>query len=248
MNNFKDHFSGHAGLYSRYRPDYPSTLFRFLSGHVKQHDLAWDCATGNGQAALGLSPYFDSVIATDASAAQLDNAIRADNITYRVAPSEQSGIADASVDLVTVAQALHWFDLDAFYTEVKRVLKPGGILAAWCYNLPECNAGIDAQVKRLYTELVGPYWPPERAHIETSYRNLPFPFDEQLSPKLVMKSEWSLEQLLGYLRTWSAVQRYIKEQGNDPVSLIESELTDAWGDPGKKLSLRWPLKLRWGFR
>jgi len=248
MNNFKDHFSGHAGLYSRYRPDYPSTLFRFLSGQVKQHDLAWDCATGNGQAAFGLSPYFDCVIATDASAAQLDNAIRADNITYRVAPSEQSGIADASIDLVTVAQALHWFDLGAFYAEVKRVLKPGGILAAWSYNLPECSPEIDAQIKRLYTEIVGPYWPPERAHIETSYRNLPFPFDEQLAPKLAMQSKWNLEQLLGYLHTWSAVQRYMNERGSDPVSLIERELTEAWGDPEKKHLLRWPLKLRWGFR
>jgi len=248
MTAFKDHFSGHAGLYSRFRPDYPPTLFRFLAGQAKGHTLAWDCATGNGQAALGLAPYFDNIIATDASNAQLEKAIRAENITYRIAPAEQSGLADASVDLVTVAQALHWFDLDAFYAEVKRVLKPGGILAAWSYNLLQCDPEIDALIKRLYTEIVGPYWPPERAHIETGYRNLPFPFDGQPSPKLAMQADWNQEQLLGYLRTWSAVQRYLNERGSDPLSLIEQELCDAWGDPGKKRRLRWPLTLRWGYR
>lgn len=248
MSSFKDHFSDHAGLYSRYRPEYPSTLFRFLAGQAKQHELAWDCATGNGQAALGLSPYFDAIIATDASTAQLENASRADNITYRVAPAEQSGLEDESVDLVTVAQALHWFDLDAFYAEVKRVLKPGGIIAAWSYNLLQCSPEVDTQIKRLYTEIVGPYWPPERAHIETGYRNLPFPFDEQQAPKLIMQTNWNLEQLLGYLSTWSAAQRYLKEHGSDPLSLIEKELTEAWGDSQQRRLLRWPLKLRWGYR
>jgi SAM-dependent methyltransferase len=243
---FKDHFSGHSSLYSRYRPDYPQTLYRFLAGCTPAHQLAWDCATGNGQAALALAEHYDRVIATDASAAQIEQAVAGRNIEYRVAPAEDSGLETASVDLVTVAQALHWFDLDAFYREVSRVLNPGGVLAAWSYNFLQCEAIIDALLNRYYSEIVGPFWPPERVHIEKGYRDLPFPFEEESAPKLFMQSNWSLDQLLGYLRTWSATQRYTQAHGTDPVLLIEKELTSIWGAPGTIHTIYWPLTLRWG--
>ena len=244
--SFKDHFSDHSGLYSRYRPDYPETLYRFLAGCVPSHQLAWDCATGNGQAALGLSPYFGKVVATDASAAQIQQAVAAENIDYRVVPAESSGLADTSVDLVTVAQALHWFDLDAYYIEVHRVLKPGGVLAVWSYSFLECETAVDAIIHHFYSDIVGPYWPAERIHIEKGYRDLPFPFEEQPAPLLTMQTDWTLEQLLGYLRTWSATQRYQKAHGFDPVTKIEADLTALWGSDREARPVSWPLTLRWG--
>lgn len=243
---FKDHFSGHSGLYSRYRPSYPVAMYRFLSECAPARLLAWDCATGNGQAAFGLAEYFEKVIATDASAAQLGQAAPHPRVEYRVATAEQVPLADHSVDLITVAQALHWFDLEGFYREVRRVLKPQGVLAVWSYNLLQCEAAIDALLNRFYAETVGPWWPPERVHIEQGYRALPFPFDEKQSPVFAMQTCWNLEQLLGYLRTWSAVQRYRKEWGLDPVTLIETELATLWGDPEQTRIIRWPLTLRWG--
>lgn len=242
---FKDHFSGHSGLYSRYRPYYPEALYRFLADAAPSRGLAWDCATGSGQAALGLSHYFDGVIATDASAAQLEKAAAAENIVYRLAPAEASGLDDNSIDLVTVAQALHWFDIDAFYEEAGRVLRPTGILAVWNYNMLQCEPAIDALLEHFYSEIVGPWWPPERTLIENDYKALPFPFVEQPSPDFAMHSKWDLNQLLGYLRTWSAVQRYFRDKGSDPVTLIEGELSRLWGPAETKRPIHWPLALRW---
>lgn len=245
---FKDHFSGHSELYSRYRPVYPAALYRFLADQAPSKALALDCATGSGQAAFGLAPLFRHVIATDASAAQLEKAEPAANIEYRVAPAEQSGLEDSSVDLITVAQALHWFDGERFYAEAERVLKPGGVLAVWCYGLLYCESAIEAQISYLYRDIVGPYWPPERIHIEQGYHDLPFPFKEQSSPEFYMTAEWDLQQLLGYLRTWSAVQRYTREKGHDPLDLVEQELAELWGDPLHHRPIRWPLSLRWGYK
>jgi len=244
--SFKDHFSGHSDLYSQYRPAYPTTLYRFLAGRTPGHDLAWDCATGNGQAARGLAEYFDRVIATDASAEQIDQATAAQGVEYRVAPAEQSGLADNSVDLVTVAQALHWFDLERFYEEVTRVLKPQGVLAVWSYSFLECQPEIDELLFHYYSDIVGPFWPPERVHIEKGYRELPFPYEEEAAPELAMQTDWKLEQLLGYLQTWSATQRYIREHGDDPTDLIKRRLAELWGPAETRYTIRWPLTLRWG--
>lgn len=246
MSLFKDHFSGHAALYSTYRPDYPAELYQFLADQSPSQQLVWDCATGSGQAALGLAEHFELVIATDASAEQIENAVSAENISYRVACAEQSGLADNSVDLITVAQALHWFDLNAFYTEVDRVLKPNGVLAIWSYNLLDAGDDITPLLNHLYHDIVGPYWPKERRHIEQGYRELPFPYTEQTAPQFAMSARWTLKQLTGYLRTWSAVQRYNKEHGSDALQLIEADLASKWGDENKAHTIRWPLSLRWG--
>lgn len=243
---FKDHFSGHSTLYSRYRPDYPPSLYRFLAEQAPQQELAWDCATGSGQAALGLAEHFSHVIATDASAAQLKQATPHPRVEYLVAPAEQVPLADHSVDLITVAQALHWFDLDGFYHEVRRVLRPDGVLAVWSYNLLQCEPAIDAVLNHFYAKTIGPWWPPERVHIENGYQDLAFPFTEEKSPDFAMQAQWSLPQLSGYLRTWSAVQRYQKEQGVDPVTLIEAGLAELWGEAEQVRIIRWPLSLRWG--
>jgi SAM-dependent methyltransferase len=246
MMQFKDYFSGHATDYAKYRPHYPAALFEYLASLTTQHERAWDCATGNGQAAFGLAPFFDEIIATDASEAQLKSAPRHEKITYRLATAGRTDIEPASVDLVTVAQALHWFDLAAFYAEVKRVLKPAGALAVWAYNLLEIEPGIDARLREFYDETIGPYWPPERRFIEDGYRSIPFPFRELAPPALRMAASWNLHELAGYLRTWSATKQFIKTRGFDPVTALEGELLPLWGVPESEKQVRWPLAMRIG--
>ncbi|WP_127475388.1 class I SAM-dependent methyltransferase [Sulfurivermis fontis] len=243
---FKDHFSGHAADYTRYRPGYPYALFAWLAQQAPGHERVWDCATGNGQAALGLAAHFDAVIATDASANQIAAATAHPRVRYAVAPAEASGIAAHSVDLITVGQALHWFDFPAFYAEAARVLKPGGVLAAWSYGLMQISPAVDAAVWRLYEPITGAYWPPERRYVEEQYHTLPFPLDEIAAPSFAMEAQWTLEQLLGYLGTWSAVQRYRKERGNDPLQLIADELAAAWGGADTVRRVVWPLSMRVG--
>lgn len=242
---FKDHFSGHAADYTRYRPAYPRALFAWLAQQASGHGLAWDCATGNGQAALGLAEFFDTVIATDASANQIAAASPHPRLRYAVAPAEATALDAHSVDLVTVGQALHWFDFPAFYAEVARVLKPGGVLAAWSYGLMQVSPAIDAAVWRLYEPITGAYWPPERRYVEAQYRTLPFPCAEITPPPFAMAAPWTLEQLMGYLGTWSAVQRYRQATGRDPLALIADELAVAWGEADTR-QVVWPLSLRVG--
>jgi SAM-dependent methyltransferase len=243
---FKDHFSGHAALYSCYRPSYPQALYAFLAEQTPAPTLVWDCATGNGQAAVALADHFERVVATDASAEQVKSAASHPRVDYRVAPAEASGLDDESVDLISVAQALHWFDHDAFFNEVSRVLRPGGLIAVWSYNLLRCTPAIDRLLYRYYSEIVGPFWPPERVHIENGYSDLPFPFDELPHPEFAMTTEWSLNQLLGYLATWSATRRYIAENDSDPLKPIEEELAGLWGEPQQQRNIEWPLTLRLG--
>jgi SAM-dependent methyltransferase len=221
-------------------------MFAYLADLVSDHRLAWDCATGNGQAAVPLSEFFERVIATDASEEQIRTATPNPSIEYRVAPAEKSNLETATCNLITVAQALHWFDLPAFYNEAKRVLKPEGVLAAWSYNLLRIDPSIDAIVNRFYDKTVGPFWPPERKIVETGYRDLSFPFEEISAPEFSMTAEWSIDALLGYLRTWSASKRYHQEIGRDPVTLIERELRDAWPDNADRLHVGWPLVIRLG--
>ncbi len=201
--NFKDHFSRQAEQYTQYRPHYPAELFRFLAGVPARTERAWDCGTGNGQAAVELAKYFDEVIATDPSARQIEHAVEHPRVSYLVAPAEQAPLADSSVDLVTVAQALHWFDHPRFYGEVRRVLRPDGAIAAWCYALASITPEVDAVVWHLYSDLLGTYWPPERQMTMDGYATIPFPFAELPDPKIAMTAEWSLDDLLGYLGTWS---------------------------------------------
>ncbi|MFN2453762.1 MAG: class I SAM-dependent methyltransferase [Pyrinomonadaceae bacterium] len=243
---FKDHFSKRSSDYAKYRPTYPLALFEFLASVVPSHQRAWDCATGNGQAARGLASFFEHIIATDASSAQISNAPAHEKITYSVAPAEQTGIESGSIDLVTVAQALHWLDLDKFYAEVQRVLRPSGIFAAWSYDLLNISAEIDPKITHLYEEVVGPYWPPERSIVEDGYRSVAFPFREVKTPHLRMQADWSLAELLGYVRSWSATQRFIEARGFDPVPEFAEEMLDVWGVPEEKRPVAWPLSLRVG--
>jgi SAM-dependent methyltransferase len=243
---FKDHFSRQAADYANFRPRYPREMFAYIASLAEDHVCAWDCATGNGQAAIELAGFFDRVIATDASDKQIRNAEPHDKVEYRVARAEQSGLPEHSVDVITVAQALHWFDLEAFYTEARRVLKSEGVVAASCYNLLEIGPEIDAILGRFYGEIVGPYWPAERKIIEDRYQTIPFPFDEIDAPGFVMTAHWSLAQLLGYLRTWSATQAFITTNGVDPTELILSDLSAVWGLSNREMRVRWPLTLRVG--
>lgn len=243
---FKDHFSGHAADYARYRPHYPEALFAYLASLVDGHELAWDCGTGNGQAAHGLATHFERVIATDASAEQIRSAIPHERITYRVEPAENTTLPSRSADLVLVTQALHWFDFDGFYAEVRRVLKPGGIIAAVSYAGSRVSPEIDPITQRYLHEIIEPYWPPERRYVDEGYRTIAFPFTELSPPTLQMKEWWSLDDFMGYLQTWSAAKRYERAHGTNPVDLIRPELLAAWGDPETKRIVRWPLNMRVG--
>ena len=243
---FKDHFSQHASDYARYRPDYPAALYEFLAEKVKQREVAWDCGTGSGQAALGLAAHFDRVIATDPSAEQIQNATRHERISYLAAPAEQTEIPSHSVDLVTAAQAAHWFDMERFSQEVRRVLKPDGMLAIWCYGLSRINSEIDKVVHHYYSNIVGPYWPPERRYIDEKYETLSFPFAELPAPEFYIKAEWDLNEFMGYLQTWSATQRFWQENDQNPLDIVHRLLVKAWGEPQARQTVHWPLYLRIG--
>ncbi len=243
---FKDHFSSVAASYSSHRPRYPAVLFEYLASLAPSREAAWDCATGSGQAALGLVEVFDRVIATDASAEQITNAHTHARITYKVATAEASGLDSDSVDLLTVAQALHWFNWDEFYPEAKRIIRQGGICAAISYLLCHTEPGVDRAIDRLYGEITAEYWPPERHYVEEKYQTIPFPFRELTPPNFDTTVSWTLPELLGYLSTWSAVDRYKADRGSDPLDLIRDELMDAWGDPQQPRTVIWPLVLRVG--
>jgi ubiquinone/menaquinone biosynthesis C-methylase UbiE len=227
-------------------------LFAWLAAQCREHEVAWDCGTGSGQAARDLAAHFKHVVATDASEAQLTQAQIAQthaeaHIDYRLAPAEMSGLVSDSIDLVVVAQVLHWFDVAAFHNEASRVLKPHGILAEWCYGHIEIdNAAVDGLIQNFYADVVGPYWPPERAHVENAYRKLPFPYERLPVPAFAMRVTWSLEQLMGYLRSWSATAQYIKVNGTDPVEELMQEIAPMWGDAEVCYTISWPLSLRVG--
>jgi len=240
---FRDHFSTRADQYQRYRPDYPPALFNWLAEQVQQRQVAWDVATGNGQAAATLAEHFDSVIATDASRQQIDNAVLNNRVTYRVAPAEASLLPDQSVDLVTVAAAIHWFDFEKFYIEARRVGRPHAVLAVWSYDMVNVSPEIDAVVWKLYRDITGPYWPEGRQFVEQRYRTIPFPFQEITVPEFEIVRTLTIDDFLGYLRTWSSVNRYTQSLGRDPVLEIEEDIRRLWsGDP----IARWPIFMRAG--
>ncbi|MEJ8566672.1 class I SAM-dependent methyltransferase [Elongatibacter sediminis] len=243
--SFKDHFSGHAGDYAVFRPEYPAELFDWLASRAPGRHLAWDVATGNGQAARVLARYFERVVASDASAEQIAQATGPAHVDFRVEPAEGSSLADGSVDLVTVAQACHWFDHAAFVDEVGRVSASGGVAAIWTYELARVNPVFDGQIDTFYRETIGPWWPPERCIVERGYRDLDFPWPELDSPRFVMRHDWTLDRFEGYLRTWSAVRRCQAVTGKDPVAGIHERLLDAWGvESGRSRTVEWPLAVR----
>lgn len=243
----KDHFSSLSAQYCAFRPSYPAPLFDYLAGLCRERRSAWDCACGSGQATLALAERFESVIATDASPQQIAAASPNPKVTYRVVPAERSGLEPNSIDLVGVAQALHWFDLDAFYREVERVLRESAVLAVWTYGALHVEGdGIDRLVQEFYYDIVGPYWPAERQLVEEGYRRLAFPFAEITPPPFGMQERWECARLLGYLRTWSATGRYLEQTGRDPVTALEERLSPAWGDPHSVRVVTWPLALRVG--
>lgn len=246
MSEFKDHFSGASDRYAAFRPGYPAALFTWLASLCAEHDAAWDCATGSGQAAAGLAPHFRAVAASDASTEQIVHARGPANVSFRVAKAESSGLADASIDLVAVAQAAHWFDLPCFYTEAHRVLKPGGVIALWGYGRLALPEDMDASFLRFYRDTLGPCWPPERALIDDGYRSLAFPFAEIATPGFFIEVEWNLPRLMDYVSTWSAVKRYHADGGNDPLPQLAAELAPTWGETDVVRPLRWPLFLRVG--
>lgn len=245
-NSFKDRFSSASPDYRRYRPAYPASLFRYLSSLTKYHDAAWDCATGNGQCAVALGDHYDRVYATDASSSQIHRAIRRKNVSYAVSEACGSGLAEQSVDIVTVAQALHWFANEAFYREVSRVLKKNGVIAAWAYGLPVISPKVDALVRELYSEITGGFWEPEIRHIDSNYRDLPFPFREIAAPPFSILARWTFEELKGYLGTWSAVAAMKSAGRGDPLNAVLPDLVEAWGAPPSKKNVLWSLVLRIG--
>lgn len=244
---FQDHFSGHAADYAAARPTYPPALYAWLAAQCGARTSVWDAGCGNGQAAVALAAYFDHVTATDPSAAQIAQATPHPRVTYRVEAAERCTLAARSVDLVTVAQALHWFDLDAFHAQTRRVLKPGGVIAEWCYGLSRVTPAVDNVFAQLHDSTLRPYWPPERRHIETGYRTLAFPFAVLTPiPTFEMRSDWTLPQYLAYLRSWSASQRHLHASGRDAVDAATPDFTRAWGDPAQRRAVCWPLALRAG--
>jgi SAM-dependent methyltransferase len=220
-------------------------VFAWLAQQTPQREYAWDCATGNGQAACGLAEHFARVIATDASAEQIANARPDPRIEYRVAPAESPDLAPASAALVTVAQAAHWFDRPRFYAAVRAALVPGGVIALWSYGLFTISRKIDELVENFYTGAIGPHWPPARRLIDEHYATLDFPFPEIAAPDFHMRASWTLVQVLAYLGTWSAMQRYRRAEGSDPLAAIAPELERLWGDAAQH-KVSWPLYLRIG--
>jgi SAM-dependent methyltransferase len=246
---FADHFSGVAAGYARFRPRYPAALFAYLASIAPSRDRAWDCATGTGQAAVALAARFRTVVATDASARQIAHAEAHPRVEYLVASAEASALASASVDLVTVAQALHWFEPSRHFAEARRVLRPRGVYAAWCYGrLRVADARAQALLDELYGETLGPYWPAERRLVEEGYRSVELPFDELVPPGFRMRAVLTLDALAGYLRTWSATARYAARHGEDPVASVVARLRGSWGGPQARRLVAWPLALRVGRR
>jgi SAM-dependent methyltransferase len=232
-----------AAAYARHRPRYPRRLTAYLAALAPGRALAWDCATGNGQVAVALAARFAAVVATDASAAQLARARAHPRVRYFVAQERAPMLASGSVDLVTTAQALHWLERASFYAEATRVLRPGGVIALWCYARPRVRRGVDAVIDRLCDRVVGPFWPPERALVEAGYASLALPFEELQAPRFDMRAFWSLAQFEGYVDTWSSAQAYRLAHGRSPVAAVHDDLAAVWGC-ARQRTVRWPLHLR----
>jgi SAM-dependent methyltransferase len=241
---FKDHFSRQSTGYRRFRPGYPPELIRFVADQAPDRRLAVDCATGSGQAAVALAEHFETVIALDGSASQLRNAAAHPGVRYVAGIAERLPLASGRASLVTAAQALHWFDFERYYAECRRVLAPGGVVAAWSYEKFRVAPDVDAVVDRFYDGVLGEDWPPERRYVEEGYRTVPFPWREVPAPSFQIVVDWDLDQVMGYLATWSAVQRRRDRTGADPLPALREALLPLW--PGGTRRLAWPIHLRLG--
>lgn len=245
--SFQDHFSTQASSYAKSRPTYPPALFEWLARLAPGRALAWDAGSGNGQAAVALAAHFERVVATEPSAAQLAQATAHARVSYQQAAETAPMLEDRSVDLLTVAQAAHWFDRPLYYAEVRRVARAGALVALWTYTHCLVTPEIDAKVYHFYDAVVGPYWPPERVHCVNGYRDFDFPFDELEFPITSMELTWDLDAFLAYLDTWSAVDRYRKEQRRDPIPELRGSLLPLWGDSTTPRRIAWPLAGRVGY-
>jgi len=248
----KDYFSLQSDAYKAFRPGYPTALFEALCDGLGHDAVVWDCATGNGQAACELASFAALVVASDMSIAQLQNARPGRNIAYVQALAESMPLPAGSVDLITIAQALHWFDFERYFAEARRVLKPGGRIAAWTYSFlavaPQLGAEIETVVRWFYHDVVGPYWPPERRWVDEAYRTIPFPFRELPAPACAIEVDWDLPAIVGYLGSWSATQRYRDLTHRDPLRELTERLSAVWGPPASSRHLSWPLLIRLGVR
>jgi SAM-dependent methyltransferase len=243
MPAFKDHFSRQAAAYSRYRPAYPPELVAYVASLVPSRGLAVDCATGSGQAAVALAAHFPQVIAVDGSVRQLAQAQAARGVHYVAGLAERLPLREGCAVLIAAAQAVHWFDFRRFYAECRRVLAPQGLVAVWTYGMFRADPALDAVVDGFYSDVVGPWWPPERRFVEDGYRSLPFPLREEATPGFTLLTEWDLEQALGYFASWSAVQRGRDATGADPLPALRRALEPHWTGPRR---LEWQLHLRVG--
>lgn len=240
-------FASVAREYANFRPGYPPELFTWLARTAPARGAVWDCGCGSGQASVALAEHFDTVFATDAAAEQLAAAKSHARIRYAMAPAEQSGLDNDCVDLVTVAQALHWFDVEAFCAEARRVARVGALLAVWTYPRPRFVVpALDRRFHAFYEDVVGPYWPPERRHVESGYRTLPFPFPEITAPHFALQLHWTLDHVLGYVGSWSATARYRAARAADPVLLLHESLSEAWPRDGTAVAVNMPIALRVG--
>jgi SAM-dependent methyltransferase len=232
--------------YARFRPEYPRELSAFLASKAPDHRLAVDIGCGNGQLTQLLAPYFSRVLGLDPSADQVANAMPNERIDYRCAPAEQIPLPDASASLITAAQAAHWFDLPAFFREVRRIAMPGAILALISYGVLNLEPSLDERFQTFYWDEIGPYWPPERKLVDTGYATIEFPFEELAPPSLAIRVEWHLSEFLGYLLTWSSV-RAAKEAGKEALFMaFADDIARAWGDPDTRRSVAWPINMRIG--
>lgn len=239
----KDLFSGHASTYAAFRPVYPKEVYDSIYGYTGASTIAWDCATGNGQVAQELCKHFDKVIATDSSQQQLDHAAKRENIQYLCCPAESTPFESKKFELITVAQALHWFNTSLFFEEVKRVIKPGGVLAIWNYGAPKVEERIDALYDYFYTEIVGHYWDDARRLVETNYNTIHFPFKGMIKKEFAMTLRWNANHYLGYLRSWSATQKYIQTNGVDPTQALIELINPLWKSTEEK-QVVFPIHLK----
>jgi SAM-dependent methyltransferase len=246
MATFKDYFSKQSDIYVKFRPHYPVELYSYLSSLTPEHELVWDCGTGNGQAAIGLTPFYNQIIATDPSEQQIKNAILNEKIKYHVEKAENNSLTSNSVDLLTIANALHWFDFDVFYKEANRVLKKNGIIAAWAYFLPSISPEIDEIVSHYHFQTLNDYWLAENRLVEKGYSTIPFPFKQISSPEFFYEKQMSLGDLIGYLNTWSATQRYIDKNKINPTEQLLNELLPVWKNKDAERKATWKLVLKVG--
>ncbi|MEO1655937.1 MAG: class I SAM-dependent methyltransferase [Bacteroidota bacterium] len=243
--SYKDNFSTQSSQYQKFRPHYSPEIYAFILEQSLGKALLWDCATGNGQVVRALAPHFQKVWASDASAAQLSKAPAIPNVHYHQGLASESGLAAQSCDLITVAQALHWFAEDAFYDEVRRVARPGAQLITWGYGLMHIQPQVDALVSYVYKDILGDkFWDPERKLVEAKYETIYFPFENLASPTFQITYEWNLEQVLGYINTWSAFQKYLVQSSENPLEALRSEFEKVWGPQLESKRVTWDIFMK----